>query len=167
MLGDRVGWKKSGVGAMNHNERDKLTPAQLKSNEDWLNNMTYEIEERPLTPSDLESILGDFVSKLGGGTNSAMRIETNLGADQPSLYSLIENIVKGVGRVPKEILDQLLTYADVAERWKVSGRHVKKIKAQGKLRPAPLGGRMVRFSEEELLRYISEEEPKRTKRRQK
>ena len=152
---------------MNQNERDKLTPAQLKANKDWLENMTYEIEERPLTPSDLESILGDFVSKLGGGAGSSMGIETKSGGDQPSLYSHIENIVKGAGSVPKELLDQLLTYAGVAERWKVSERHVKKIKARGNLRPAPLGGRMVRFSEEELQRYMSEEESKRSRRRQK
>jgi len=129
-------------------------------------NLDFEIQERPITYSDVESLLEKFTAKTGRQGGSPTEVETHPDADQPSLYSLIEKAVKSSGVIPNALLDQLLTYADVAHRLQCSERHVKKIKARGDLRAAPIQGKMVRFSTEELQRYLSVDAPKRSRSKQ-
>jgi excisionase family DNA binding protein len=129
-------------------------------------NLDFEIQERPITYSDVESLLEKFTAKIGPHAGTSSGIETKPDADSPSLYSLIEKSMKSSGVVPKALLDQLLTYADVAQRLQCSERHVKKIKARGDLRAAPIQGKVVRFSTEELQRYLSEDAPKRSRSKQ-
>ena len=129
-------------------------------------NLDFEVEEKPITYSDVESLLQKITAKTGLQGGSPTEVETQPDADQPSLYSLIEKTVKSSGVVPKALLDQLLTYADVAHRLQCSERHVKKIKARGYLRAAPIQGKVVRFSNEELQRYLSEDAPKRSRSKQ-
>ena len=51
----------------------------------------------------------------------------------------------------------LLTYRDVAARLAVSTMTVRRLVEDGKLRPIVVGERAVRFSEDELARYVSEQ----------
>ena len=88
---------------------------------------TFEIEPDPLSLENIEHLLDKFA-----------RVAAGCVANPPSESSG----------------EDFLTYADVAERLKCSLRHVKNLRASGKLVPAPNLGRMIRFEEKELRRHL-------------
>lgn len=52
--------------------------------------------------------------------------------------------------------DGCLTYSELAERWKVSVRHLRRLVAQGKLKVRRVGHRTVRIDERDAARFWDE-----------
>ena len=117
--------------------------------------LNYESTPAPLTHEGLMAVLSEIRFKSVDDADSPTDEQAGGTLGQPSLYWRIEQCLAKTGKVPKELLIQLITYEQFAERLQCTVRHLVKMKAKGKLIAAPLEGRNVRFSEEEYERYIS------------